>query len=61
MLALAAGCCTYVSLLNPLTYQSRGPYAYVTASLPAAGVAAMVYFLASLFVIRAGRGGYHNG
>jgi nucleobase:cation symporter-1, NCS1 family len=61
MLALAAGCCTYVSLLNPLTFQSRGPYAFVSASLPAAGVAAMVYYLASLWVIRAGRGGYTLG
>ncbi len=61
MIALAAGCCTYVSLLNPLTYQSRGPYEYVSASLPAAAVAALVYFLASQFVIHAGRGGYHKG
>jgi NCS1 family nucleobase:cation symporter-1 len=50
-----------VSLLNPLTYQSRGPYAYLTASLPAAAVAALIYLLASAFVIRAGRGGYHKG
>jgi NCS1 family nucleobase:cation symporter-1 len=61
MLALGAGCCTYVSLLNPLTFQSRGPYAFVSASLPAAGVAAMVYYMASLWVIRAGRGGYNQG
>ena len=61
MLALAAGCCTYMSLLNPLTFQSRGPYAFVSASLPAAGVAAMVYYLGSLWVIRAGRGGYKKG
>jgi nucleobase:cation symporter-1, NCS1 family len=60
MLALAAGCCTYVILLNPLSYQSRGLYAYVTASLPAAAAAALVYFLASLLVIRAGRGGYRK-
>ncbi len=32
LLALAAGCCTYVVLLNPLTYESRGLYAYLTAS-----------------------------
>jgi len=61
MLALAAGCCTYVSLLNPLTFQSRGPYAFVSASLPAAGVAALVYYRASLRVIRTGRGGYNQG
>jgi nucleobase:cation symporter-1, NCS1 family len=58
LLALAAGCCTYVLLLNPLTYRSSDLYAYVTASLPAAAAAALVYFLAGLLVIRAGRGGY---
>ena len=30
------------------------------ASLPAAGMAALVYFMASQFVIRAGRGGYRS-
>jgi NCS1 family nucleobase:cation symporter-1 len=58
ILALAAGCTTYVLLLNPLTYVSSGPYAYLTASLPAAAAAGFVYFLSSLIVIRAGRGGY---
>jgi NCS1 family nucleobase:cation symporter-1 len=58
MLALAAGCATYVLLLNPLTYTSSGLYAYLTASLPAAAAAALVYLLSSLLVIRAGRGGY---
>jgi nucleobase:cation symporter-1, NCS1 family len=60
MLALAAGCCTYILLLNPLTYQSRGLYAYLTASLPSVAAAALVYFFASRLVIRAGRGGYSN-
>lgn len=36
MIALAAGCLTYVVLLNPLTYESRALYPYLTASLPAA-------------------------
>lgn len=61
MLALFAGCSTYVILLNPLTYRARGLYAFVTASLPSVATAALVYFLASLLVIRAGRGGYRNG
>jgi betaine-aldehyde dehydrogenase len=43
---------------NPLTYDSATLYPYVTASLPAAGAAALTYFLGSLCVIRAGRGGY---
>jgi nucleobase:cation symporter-1, NCS1 family len=59
--ALAVGCSTYVLLLNPLTYRSSGLYAYVTASLPAAASAALVYFLGGLAVIRAGRGGYRQG
>ena len=60
MLALAAGCAAYVMLLNPLTYQSRGLYPYATASLPAAATAALVYYCASLLIIRAGRGGYRS-
>ena len=59
--ALAVGCCTYVLLLNPLTYRSSGLYSYVTASLPAAAAAALVYFLGGLAVMRTGRGGYGQG
>lgn len=58
MLALAAGCITYTVLLNPLTYASAEFYPYVTASLPAAAAAGLVYFLCSRLVIRARRGGY---
>ncbi|HTV94614.1 MAG TPA: cytosine permease [Steroidobacteraceae bacterium] len=61
MLALAAGCCTYIALLDPLTYRSSRPYAYLTASLPGAAAAALVYLLAGALVIRAGRGGYRRG
>jgi nucleobase:cation symporter-1, NCS1 family len=61
VIALAAGCLTYVAFLNPLTYESMALYPYLTASLPAAAVAALVYFLGSLAVIRAGRGGYPRG
>ncbi len=60
LVALGAGCCTYVLLLNPLSYRSSGWYAYSTASLPAAAAAALVYLLASQFVIREGRGGYRS-
>jgi nucleobase:cation symporter-1, NCS1 family len=56
--ALVAGCATYVGLLNPLSYRSSALYPYLTASLPAVAAAALVYFLAGLLVIRAGRGGY---
>jgi NCS1 family nucleobase:cation symporter-1 len=58
MIALAAGCLTYVMLLNPLTYDSAALYPYLTASLPSACVAALTYFVGGLFVMRAGRGGY---
>jgi NCS1 family nucleobase:cation symporter-1 len=60
LLALAAGCGTYIALLNPLSYHSAPLYAYATASLPSVAAAACVYFLASSFVIRAGRGGYRT-
>jgi nucleobase:cation symporter-1, NCS1 family len=58
IIALAAGCLTYVAFLNPLSYDSAAPYPFLTASLPSAAAAALVYFLGSLLVIRAGRGGY---
>jgi nucleobase:cation symporter-1, NCS1 family len=61
MIALGAGCLTYVIFLNPLSYDSTALYPYLTASLPSATAAALVYFLASLLVIRAGRGGYRSG
>ena len=60
LFALAAGCGTYITLLNPLSYQSAALYAYATASLPSVAAAACVYLLASAFVIRAGRGGYRT-
>ena len=43
LVALGAGCLAYVALLDPLTYASYGPYRYLTASLPATVVAAVVY------------------
>ena len=58
MIALAAGFFSYIALLNPLSYASGAWYPYVTASLPAAASAALVYFLSSLFIMRTGRGGY---
>jgi len=58
-LALAAGCAVYVYLLNPLSYESHGPYRYLTASLPAALAAGLIHVLLTrTFVIPAGRGGY---
>ncbi len=56
--ALAAGCATYVLLLNPLDLRSGAWYPHLTASLPAAASAALVYFIGSSLVKRAARGGY---
>jgi len=51
VIALALGCAVYMVLLNPLTFASHGPYKFLTASLPAALSAGVVYLVAS----RAGR------
>lgn len=60
LLAMAGGFVTYVYLLNPLTYASRAPYDILTASLPAALVGGVVYWLATVLWIRAkGMGDYH--
>jgi nucleobase:cation symporter-1, NCS1 family len=58
LIALAAGCTTYIALLNPLSYRSSAAYPYLTASLPAAAAAGLVYFLAGRIVVRTRRGGY---
>ncbi|MBV8910190.1 MAG: cytosine permease, partial [Gammaproteobacteria bacterium] len=46
LIALVVGCALYMALLNPLTFDSRGPYEYATASLPATLGAGLVYLLA---------------
>lgn len=49
VIALVLGGVTYQLLLNPVTYEPRSPlFAYLTASLPAVLVAAVVYTLLSL-------------
>jgi NCS1 family nucleobase:cation symporter-1 len=59
LFALASGCLTYLYLLDPVKYTSRSPYEYMSASLPAAFVAAVVYaVLTKLIVIPSGRGDY---
>ena len=56
---MIAGVLTYLYLLNPITYASRSPYEYVTASLPTALVAGVVFALVTALVVRpAGKGGY---
>ena len=61
VVALAAGCASYISLLNPLTYESHGPYPFLTASLPATAVAAIVHIALSRIVRTNGRGDYPGG
>jgi nucleobase:cation symporter-1, NCS1 family len=55
LVALAFGCAVYVALLNPLTFASRGPYEFLTASLPAALCAAVAYVVGSGVRQRYGR------
>lgn len=58
---MAAGFCTYIYLLNPITYESRFPYEYISASLPTVVVAGLVYYLVTrLVVMPAGKGGYRS-
>ena len=60
-LSLAAGFATYVYLLNPVSYASHAPYQYLSASIPAAVVAAIVYAaFTRLLVVPARRGGYEE-
>ncbi len=57
--AMIAGCGTYRYLLNPITYESNTPYEYVTASLPAAFVAGLVYFVLTKLIVQPRKlGGY---
>jgi NCS1 family nucleobase:cation symporter-1 len=59
VLAMIVGCSTYIYLLNPVTYESHGPYRFLTASLPSTLLAAVVHVAVTRFiVIPAARGGY---
>ena len=59
VVAMLVGFGVYTYLLNPLTYASRWPYQYLTASLPTALAAALIYWLVTrLLIIPARRGGY---
>ena len=59
IIAVVVGIGLYVWLLNPLTYESHGPYRWLTASLPTTFVSGLVHIaITRLFVMRAGWGGY---
>lgn len=52
ILGMAAGFFTYLYLLNPLSYVSAPSYEYLTASLPTAVVGGVVYWIATLVIVR---------
>jgi len=59
VIAMIVGCSLYIFLLNPITYESHGPFRFLTASLPSTLLAAVVYVaVMRLVVIPAARGGY---
>lgn len=59
IVAMAVGVVVYIYLLDPLTYVSRSPYEYITASLPTILVSGLTYLVLSLAVTRmSGKGGY---
>lgn len=59
--ALIVGFMTYVSLLNPITYEVNGLFAYITASVPSILVSGLAYYIfTKLFVQPAKKGGYYE-
>jgi NCS1 family nucleobase:cation symporter-1 len=56
---MVAGVACYLYLLNPISYASRWPYDILTASLPTAVVAGIVYAIVTILVVKpAGKGEY---
>lgn len=59
VISMVVGCAVYVVFLNPITYVSHGPFRVLTASLPSAAAAGLLYWMLTVaVVIPAGRGGY---
>jgi NCS1 family nucleobase:cation symporter-1 len=59
VLAIAVGAAVYILLLDPVEYVSRAPFQYLSATVPAAFSAGLVFWLVTkLVVIPAGKGGY---
>ncbi|MBS0393768.1 MAG: cytosine permease [Proteobacteria bacterium] len=59
IVATVVGVALYAYLLNPLTYESHGPYRFLTASLPTTLVSGLVHVLLTrLLVIPARQGDY---
>ena len=61
VIAMLTGFAVYIALLNPLTYESRFPYEWTTASIPAGLASGLVYWLVTrLVIIPNGKGGYRK-
>jgi NCS1 family nucleobase:cation symporter-1 len=61
IVSVLVGAAAYIYLLDPVDYTSRSPYEYVSASIPAAAVAGLVYYtLTRLVVIPLRKGGYDS-
>ena len=59
IVAMVSGFLVYIYLLDPLTYESRYPYQYLTASLPTALVGGLVFYVFTKWVVQPRRwGGY---
>ncbi|HNB27574.1 MAG TPA: cytosine permease [Alphaproteobacteria bacterium] len=59
LIAMAAGCGTYLYLLNPLTYVSHSPYDYTTATLPTVLISGVIHVIGTKLIVKpAGKGGY---
>jgi NCS1 family nucleobase:cation symporter-1 len=59
LLAMAAGVACYLYLLDPISYSSRWPYDVLTASLPTAAVAGIVYAIVTILAVKpSGKGDY---
>jgi len=59
LVCLALGYVIYLYLFNPATTETRGPFAAMTASVPATVIPMLLYYcLSRAFIVPSGRGGY---
>lgn len=59
IIAMAVGIVTYLYLLDPISYASRSPYEYLTASLPTIFISGLTYLVLTLLLTKpAGKGDY---
>ncbi|MDI2098912.1 purine-cytosine permease family protein [Ruicaihuangia caeni] len=59
LVAFAVGVAVYIYLLDPVTYSSRTPFEFMTATLPSALIAGVVYWAGTSLIAKpAAKGGY---